>query len=160
VTDDSSTAKTVWTGNDGGEIVASAGAVSGRATVVVFPPDTVPAPPTPQPPPLPEPPPDSGPPIPALAVQVTADSGQVLVNGGTTIRTRVSGLNAGESVIAYQWDFTNNGSIDATTLYPDRDVQYTQHGLVTTKVSVTTNQQRTGSGTVQIVVHHPFTSSR
>jgi PKD repeat protein len=90
----------------------------------------------------------------AMVITLKPSATSVAVGGTLTYTASVDNLNiaSGETVIAYQWDLDGSGTAEFTSTGPTHTSNaYTTAGIVTPRVTVTTNQ-RVGSATTTIVV--------
>jgi hypothetical protein len=154
-TDTSGHATVTWTGKQTATLTAEAGSLSRTYELLVTPPATLPPPSTPPPPsPVPPPPtpPPTPPPVPTFTVTLTPERASTPVNTDVGFLVAVSNLQAGETVMAYQWDCTGDGTIDATTTTPGRRCTYAAHGVFNPSVRVRTSLDRDVTATTRIVV--------
>jgi hypothetical protein len=76
--------------------------------------------------------------------------------GTRTLTATVTSTGPVPASMTFEWDVTNNGSIDATTTGPSPASithLYTPTGTYTAKVTVRALDGRTGSATVTVVVN-------
>jgi hypothetical protein len=156
-TDETGHARVTWTGSRAAIVVASAGHLVTQADIrlaqpFVLPPTSVPppAPPAPTPDPVPTPTPTP----PAVEVSLQPSTGSAPRNINITFFATVmpATLQPNESVVAYLWDFQNDGTVDATTTTTARAFGYATHGVYTAKVTALTSLGREGVGTTQVVI--------
>lgn len=89
---------------------------------------------------------------PPLSATLTATPLQIVAGSSTTLSVTTQNLNAGESVSAYQWDWTNDGTIDETTIDPSRAHVYASDGIITPAVRLLTSTGRTSIATGRVIV--------
>jgi len=86
----------------------------------------------------------TAPPPPPLAVTLSVAPSPVAQGTPTTGTATVTGLDAGETIAIYQWDFdTSTAALDATTTTDTRAHTYATHGIYTATVKITTSTGRT-----------------
>lgn len=145
-----------WAGTQTATLTATAGDVIAVSSLKVneatkLPPPSEPRPPTPQPEPTPIPPS-----APSLGVSVVATPSQIAVGGTSTLSATVSNLRAGESVIAYQWDWEGDKTVDDTGIDASRAHVFPTDGIITPIVRVLTSSGRSASATGQVIVFKPL----
>lgn len=157
-TDRTGHARTRWTGTKPATLTGASGSLTATAPILVAQPVVFPDPPRPpRPPRPPAPDPPSPPPPPALTVTLSADPRQVLVLQPTTFTARVANLNAGEVVLAYQWDWEGTGTFtpDETSAGNTRTHAYTDDGIKAARVLIQTSSGRSTTGGTQVFVVLP-----
>lgn len=159
-TDSTGHARLTWTGTSNATVTAASGAISSTAAIKVnvpFVPPPQPPPTLPPPRPTPEPLPPQPTPPPALSVTVSANPQQVQMGLPTTLTAQVSNLQAGETVLAYQWDWEGGTtfSADETTAGNSRQHIYVTDGVKTPVVLVQTSSGRTASASTRVFVVKP-----
>jgi hypothetical protein len=142
-----------WAGTQTATLTATAGDVIAVSSLRVIeptklPPPSEPRPPTPQPEPTPLPTP-----APSLSVSVSATPSQVAVGGTSTLSATVSNLRAGETVIAYQWDWEGDKTIDDTGIDAARAHIFPTDGVIAPTVHVLTSSGRSATGNGQVIVY-------
>lgn len=142
-----------WAGTQTATLTARAGDVITVSSLKVneptkLPPPSQPRPPTPQPEPTPIPTPP-----PSIIVSLAATPPQVAVGGTSTLSATVSNLGAGESVIAYQWDWEGDKTVDDTGIDASRPHTFTADGIIRPTVRVLTSSGRSATGIGQVVVY-------
>lgn len=158
ITDTTGHARTAWSGTKTATFTLTAGSLAAVSTTLavreptVFPPNPTPPPlpvptPTPIPTPLPTPPP--------LAINLVAGPDRVAVGYVVFVTATASNLNAGESVIAYQWNWDGAATFSETTIDNTRQHIYSSDGIKPIKVQLVTSSGRTVSGTINVVVYQP-----
>lgn len=163
-TDSSGHASATWTGTASATLTATGAGLSTTTALRVTPPSPVIVPsPTPQPAPSPSPAPTPTPspaPAPPTVPTLTATMGPasytVNMNTGQNYVATVDGLQAGESVIGYTWEFEAGAGGTATTAIPIRSYTYTTHGAKTPKVTALTDKGRSASATTTVLVLSPL----
>lgn len=141
-----------WQGTKTTSITATSGEAISVVTLTVrtpveLPPPSVPPPPTPTPEPTPIPTPQ-----PAITVSLVATPPRVPVGGTSILSATVSNLGAGETVIAYQWDWEGDQKIDDTGIASSREHPFPIDGIITPTVRVLTSSGRSATGSGQVVV--------
>jgi hypothetical protein len=142
-----------WAGTQTATLTATAGDVIAVSSLRVIeptklPPPSEPRPPTPQPEPTPLPTP-----APSLSVSVSATPSQVAVGGTSTLSATVSNLRAGETVIAYQWDWEGDKTVDDTGIDASRAHVFPTDGIIAPTVHVLTSSGRSATGSGQVIVY-------
>ncbi|MFH1476058.1 MAG: PKD domain-containing protein, partial [Verrucomicrobiota bacterium] len=87
--------------------------------------------------------------VPLAAITAAPRSGSAPL----TVQFQGNGTDYDGTIVAYAWDFTNDGVIDSTAQNPS--FTYTQTGNYTARLTVTDNSNLTGSATVGIKVANP-----
>jgi hypothetical protein len=157
-TDRTGHARVRWTGTKQATVTGASGSLTVSTVIPVAQP-VVPPPPSPVPPsprrPRPDPPPPPAPP--QLGVTLTADPRQVRVGQQTLLTARVTNLAAGETVLAYQWDWEGTGPFvpDDTSAANFRGHVYTDDGVKNARVLVLTSQGRSTSAATDVFVVSP-----
>lgn len=130
-----------------GKVTAIASVVdaAGRrgSTQTIF---TVDDPPEPEPTPPPPPPPS-----PTYLVAASASPTSVVIGDPTTITATAIAQNGAPAATSYQWDCTNDGTIDQTTATPSVQCSYTSAGVKTVGVTAR-SASAAGSGTTTVTV--------
>jgi PKD repeat protein len=159
-TDDTGHATVTWTGTTRATVTAVAGALSHTAAIIVieprtFPPDPgSPAPPpgpAPTPPPAPPPPPPPPPPVPSNGVTATFSVSPQQPTAGEPATFMVTVSSRPDSpVVAYAWDFTDDGQTDSTAAAPIHTFPSNGRQLVSIKVTVADGRTATDVGGVTV----------
>jgi hypothetical protein len=156
ITDRTGHAKVQWNGTRRATVTGTSGSLITSTAIpvaqpVVFPPVPPPPPPPRRPPPDPPPPPP--PPAPKeLTLTLTATPRQAFVGEEVLLTTRMDHLNPGEIVLAYQWDWTGDGTVDDTSAQSYRSHVYTAAGVTSPEVVAITSTGRSATGTATVFV--------
>lgn len=110
--------------------------------------------PTPPAPPPPAPPPPPVDPATILGVTLTPTSAAIPAGTPQVYTATVANLQAGETIVAYQWEFETGAT--ATTTTNTRSFAYTTHGIKTPRVSIVSSSGRTAGGSGSVVVTSPL----
>lgn len=94
--------------------------------------------------------------LPTLTATLTSDAQTVPVGGMLNFTAAVTGLAAGETIRAYQWDLDATAGFESTTTGNTRtSAPYTTAGLFVASVKVTTSTGRTVTATTDYFVTSP-----
>ena len=142
-----------WDGTKTSTITATAGELTTTMDLRVHVPQVFP----PSTPPPPRPPPELPPTIPPApappGLTLSSNSGTVAVGSSLMFTAAVSELNAGETVLYYQWDLDGDGDVEkTTTVNTAASPVYDAHGPLTARVNIATSTGRTASAGRGIVV--------
>jgi large repetitive protein len=93
-------------------------------------------------------------PTPAIATTLSAAPNAVAPGDTVTLTATATPNSTAGTVTSYEWDFDNNGTVDATTTTPTRTTTYSTIGTKTAKVTAK-SATASGSATTTIGVSAP-----
>jgi PKD repeat protein len=144
-TDGTGHATLTWTGTHGATVTAQAGTLSTSTSIRVTdptefpkppPPTRTPSPRPPEPAPPTPPPPPPPPPVPSNGVTVSFSVSPQVPTAGEPATFSVAVASRPDSpVVAYAWDFTEDGGTDSTSATPS--FTFTSNGRRTVSVRIT-----------------------